>query len=211
MKITDTQEDALRRYVRDAIAIDPLISLRKLQVVIEKKCGRTLSQAYLIKLIRKSRGDARVLADKEKVEARIQQIRETYRILREGLFNIAYPPEGLAAAKDRIRAMEAIAKLEYNQARIEMDLGLFTRHIGEVAINHRMKPVSGDTMENIVKAFKAWGNVPEPRKIEPKRIVEVKSVEKTNEPIKQPTVSVSPASGPVPIPTVSDNGLITTE
>jgi len=84
MKVTDIQEDALRRTIRDARALDPLITLRTLQRVVEEKTGRSIGIHYVMKLVKKVDGEIKVRPDTEKIEARVAQMRENNRIVREG-------------------------------------------------------------------------------------------------------------------------------
>lgn len=205
-KVTDDKEAHLRRLVRDAIAIDPLISLRSLRDHMEVKIGKPIHIDYLNKLVKKVRGEVRVMPERENVAEQIGRIRETNRILREGALKIAYGP--LVKDADRLRAMELIAKLDNSTAKLELDFGIFTRKLGEIDVNHNHthKIVDG-RIEAITKAFENWGMAPpEMRRIEMQRIVKTESNE------SKPTTSKPTATTSSPIiPVVIRAGLVTTE
>lgn len=207
-KVTEQKEAVLRRTVRDAMALDPLISLRSLASVIEKKLNRHVDLEYISKLVKKVNGEIAVHADREKVEEKIAEMRERNRILIEELMRFAYPAIGrMVMDKDRLKAIELIAKIQQTQAKLEMDFGLYARHLGHVDVDHRLKPLDEDTRSNVVRAFESWGlKPPEMRKIEPiVKITEVKPIV-ANEPPKQPT-----NAGKQAIPVSIGNGLISTE
>lgn len=207
-KLTDVQEAAIRRHIRDARALDPLISLVGLQKVLETKFNRQISVNFIMKLSKKVDGEIMVRPDIEKIEHRVAQMRENNRIVREGLLKIAYPGQSVRVAdKDKIRALETIARIDHSMAKIEMDFGIYTRKIGEIDINHK-NGMDSEKLQSIVKAFENWGiSPPQMRKIDPERIVNVKSTKVTNDTPNQPTTP--PASSNI-IPAVG-SGLVTTE
>lgn len=213
-KYTETQEDRLKKVIRDAMAIDPLITIRSLQTVTEKKAGRALSFEYIIKLKRKIRGEVAIRPDLEKYENRLATLREKNRIVVEELLRIAFPDPNTPASEkpgiiDRRKALESIARIEKDMIKLEMDLGLFTRHIGTIQVDHRLKPLDDDTRSNIIKAFEAWGIPQQMRQIEPQRIVTAEAKEIPNEPPKQQS---SPSvSGIQPIPTTVGTGFVGAE
>src|SRR5882724_9438355 len=126
-KITEHKEMALRRVIRDAMAIDPLITVSGLQRVVESKTGRPIDELYVKKLLRKVTGEMVIVADRERYEKRISQLRERNRILIDELLRIAY--NASTSPKDKVNALGTIARIENAQVKLEMDLGLFTRHI----------------------------------------------------------------------------------
>lgn len=209
-KLTDVQEDALRRHIRDARALDPLISLKGLQRVLEARFNRTISINYVMKLSKKVDGEIIVRPDLEKIEWRVAQMRENNRIVREGLLKIAYPgPGALVADKDKIKALDTIARIDHSMAKIEMDFGIYTRKLGEIGINDKRGGIDSERLQSIVKAFENWGvSPPQMRKIEAVSIVTVKSTQVTNDPSIQPT---TPPAGSNIIPAVTRAGLVVTE
>lgn len=213
VKITEHKEAHLRRTIRDILALDPLISMAGLQRAMEKKTNRPIDEAYLKKLVRRVTGELAVVADREKVEERIGTLRETNRLIREELFRIAFPdtknlnPPGVT---ERRKALEAIARIDNAQVKLEMDLGLFTRHIGQLDVDHRVHPIEDITRENIIKAFTSWSMTsPIPRRIEPVDVL-IKNKE------KQPYAAIKQHTAPAPAPSgaiqaVTGAGLVVSE
>lgn len=203
-RVTETQEDYLKNVIRDAMAIDPLISVRSLQKVTEKKANRMLSLEYIIKLQRKIRGDVKIYPDREKYENRIAFLRERNRIVCAELFRIAFPdPNSLEkpGVTERRKALEAIFRIEKDMIKLEMDLGLFTRQIGTVEVEHRLKPMDEKTLEGIMNTFKVWAEPPQMRKIEPKQAIEVQVKETPHEPTNNTTTSTTTTTAIIPIAT----------
>lgn len=213
-KILDHKEAPLRRTIRDAMAIDPLISLRSLQSVVEAKMHRSLDLMYISKIVKKVQKETQVLPDQENIASRIAEIRETNRIVKEELMRIAFPDAKLPAIDkpgviDRRKALEAIARIENAQAKLEMDFGLFVKNLGEINVNHRLKPLDEETRSSVIKAFEAWGLPVPMRKIEAPQTITVESKEIPHEPAKQQHNPIS--SGIQPIPSTSGAGLVSVE
>lgn len=211
-KITQEKEAYLRRIVRDAKAIDPLITLESLRDVVERKIKRVIDLEYLSKLVKKIGRQIISEVERDTVNNRVSEIRETNRIVIDELKRIAYPnpndPEK-PSVTDRRKALEAITRIENMQAKLEMDFNVFERHLGVVDVQHRIKPVDPQTMVNMVKAFGAFMKPIQMREIEPESTRELKSAQTSNETrIEQPKPN---NAGPKPIPAVIGAGVIATE
>lgn len=211
-KYNETQEDALRKIIRDAMAIDPLISLVSLQNITEKKTGRPLGQPYIIKLQRKVRGEIRVNGDRERYEERVAYLRERNRVICEELFRIAFPSPTMVnppGVTERRKALEAIARIDAGQIKLEMDLGLFVRKVGEVDVNikHTIHVLDDEKRSKVIQAMGAWKGIREPRKIKTVAIVKTEPI-KTDVPTDVSVSSKSPASTAGTIPRVVDTGLV---
>lgn len=210
-KVTDLQEQALRRVIRDARAIDPLISLRKLRDVVEEKTGRPVAFDYVWRLNKKVDGEIKVRPNTEKIEERVAQMRENNRIVREGLLKIAYPGPNALPPKDsdKLRALELITKIDHSMAKIEMDFGIYTRKLGEIEVKHsHLHKIVDTRIDAITKAFENWGMAPPPmRKIEGQIVAEIKPND------AKPTNNKSTAtpSGTNIIPVVTGPGMVPTE
>lgn len=212
MRQTKSQENHLRRVIRDAVAIDPLISSRSLQAVVEKKAGRFLSLNYVQKLMRKVDGELVMRADPQRVEKKIMYLRERNRVICEELFRMAFPPESSIekpSVMDRRKALEAIARIEATQTKLEMDFGVFERHLGTLDHDHRLKAVDEQTLTDIITTFKAWAMPPEMRRIEAVRTIEGKVTIITNEPPKQEPKRTGKSREQIPV--VTGTGLVKTE
>jgi hypothetical protein len=194
-RVSETQEDYLKSVIRDAMAIDPLVTVRSLQKITEKKANRALSFEYIIKLQRKIRGEVKIRPDRERYENRLAFLRERNRIVCAELFRIAFPDPNSMDIKpgvtERRKALEAIFRIEKDMIKLEMDLGLFTRQLGTVEIEHRLKPIDDKTLENIMQTFKVWAEPPQMRKIERREPIEVQVKETPHEPANNTATSTT--------------------
>lgn len=181
MQVSQNYEIEIRRLVRDAYAIDPLITWRKICDLVEKKTGRKISHQYLNRIIKKVHGETAVRIDKERIEPRLQQMRETFRIAKENLVRIASgqtnPGELSPLPKDKIAAWKAIAYIDKILVDVEMDLGIYDRKIGTVDIQHRIRPVDESTRQAILASFDNWAVAPEGRKIEAREVKKQKPID----------------------------------
>jgi hypothetical protein len=94
MRIVPAVEAELRREIRDARALDPLISVSALEQRLEKKFNRGFSYRYIAKLADKIARQALIEADRTKIEERLAFNRENYRIVRDRLMKIVTWKEG---------------------------------------------------------------------------------------------------------------------
>lgn len=212
-KVSEHREAKLRSIIRDAIAFHPLITIVDLQKVIEAKINGPIHRTYLTKLVRKVGKEVQMEVSRDTVENRVAAIRETNRILIDGLKRIAFPdskdPNKPNTTEQR-KAMDTIARIENMQAKLEMDFNVFTRHAGTLTVehNHRLKPVDAETLNKIIATFASWNVVvPLTRKFEATRVIDIKPTEISHEPAKQ---QPEPAERQ-PIPTVTRAGLVNTE
>src|SRR5260370_4175801 len=90
MRIVPAVEAELRREIRDARALDPLISVSALEQHLEKKFNRGFSYRYIAKLADKIARQALMEADRTKIEERLAFTRENYRLVRERLALIGF-------------------------------------------------------------------------------------------------------------------------
>jgi len=133
MKILEHKEEFIIWRIRDAIALDPLVSMRKLQLVIQEKTGRYISDKYLAKLMRKIRTKTIFESDRKQLNERLTEVRERYRVLSENLLRTIYwdwtslekcgiqkPTE-----KERQSAIKLLAQMELALFKMELDVGAF--------------------------------------------------------------------------------------
>ncbi len=177
-KLSHHQETSIRRTIRDAYAIDPLMDQTKLLDLLEKKFNHRFDHRYIARLKKKVDGEATPRLDRQKIEPRLRQVRETYRIAKENLLRIAYgetdgtrrPP----ADKDRIGAWRAIAMMEKLQLDAEIDLRIYDQGAPDMLrdADFRARPMPPETLAAISQTFQAWGSQQDlTRKIEMKEIV----------------------------------------
>jgi hypothetical protein len=68
MRIVPAIGQEIRRAIRDAQALDPLITVSQLQKALEKKFNRTFDWTYLRKLHEKVSRQALIEADRTQIE-----------------------------------------------------------------------------------------------------------------------------------------------
>jgi hypothetical protein len=115
-RVTENQETYLRRTIRDAIALDPLMTITQLQEVVEKKANRTLTRKYIAKLLRKTEKEVSVTLDRKSILKDFTKMQETFRVASEALMKIAYaltePGIPRPTYGERIQAWNMIARNE---------------------------------------------------------------------------------------------------
>lgn len=170
MKKPRLQEDKLKRTIRDAILIDPLISVHKLQDVLFEKSFRTSSNNpldwhYVSKMRDKVHRQAIESVDRQKVVERITEMKERYRFVFERLIRVAVnddlKSEGARSSiQEQITALREIVRLDVAIFGAELDAGLFERHIGTLEIEQRNQPLPAELKAQMLKAFANWGIIP---------------------------------------------------
>ncbi len=133
MKILEHKEEFIVWRIRDAIALDPLVSMRKLQKVIKENTGRSISDKYLSKLMKKIRTKTIVESDRKQLNERLAEVRERYRVLSENLMRTIYwdwtsmQKCGIQKPKEKERqsAIKLLAQMELALLKAELDVGAF--------------------------------------------------------------------------------------
>ena len=166
-KILKPAEEKITRAIRDAIVIDPLISMRSLQSVLEKKGINVGSREYLSRLVWKITRSLETEVDRQVLSGRIAQIKERQRIVIDRLVRIAFYTDDLRkegfpppSYRDQIMALNAIVKLDLAILSAEMDAGIFERHIGKIEIEKRYIPLPQELKERMIEALKNYGVIP---------------------------------------------------
>lgn len=171
MKKPRVQEEKVKRAIRDAIVIDPLISVAKLQDALFDKGYRTTNNSplhwhYVAKLRDKIHRQTIENVDRQKVVERVAEMKERYRVAYEQFIRVAFQGEDLrkdgapVSTRDRIHALKEIVKLDVAIFKAEMDAGIFDRHLGSVEIELRNKPLTIESRELIKQAMINWGMIP---------------------------------------------------
>ena len=83
MRIIPEVEADLRRTIRDARAIDPLITTGLIKALLEKKYQRGFSYQYVARLVEKVAREALIEVDRAQIEKRIAGC--VLRMLSDGL------------------------------------------------------------------------------------------------------------------------------
>jgi hypothetical protein len=163
MKRTHEAEERIRRIIRDSIAVDPLISLRSLQDVLQRRNFQIGDLNYISKLRKKVETEALANIDRSEINPRLAKTQERFRLIFGKLNQIAFWPRDAEEKtmpptyKDQIAALKALAQLDIALLSAEMDAGIFTRHIGLVEEQRRFVPLPPEQVDMIMGAFKAWG------------------------------------------------------
>jgi hypothetical protein len=161
----------LKLAVRDVVARNPLISVRALQNELKERGymtaqGNTLDWQYVAKVVRKLNREKALAVDQQKINERLAETKERYRVIIERLWRIIdYKPEYLheflmtpPGTDEVIRAANTIIKLDLAILKAEMDAGIFDRKLGSVDLNvYRAQIIDPEQADLIVTAFKNWG------------------------------------------------------
>lgn len=183
MKKTAETEYRIKRAIRDILVIDPLISVQKLQDRLldrgfKTAAGNPLEWRYVAKLVRKTTQEQNVNVDRQKVQERLADIKEQYRLLIEEAMRIAFyrpaqpgqtdPGIPMPTNKERLQAINTILKMNLAIFNAEMDAGIFERKLGTMDLNlMRSRPLNPEAERKIVEAFQRWGILPnEPQQVE---------------------------------------------
>ncbi len=89
-------EEKIRHQIRDEMAKKPLITVMAIKERMEKVFGRGFDYTYIRKLTGKVRNEISYEIDHAKIEPRLAELRENYRMMRERLYKIVYwkPEDG---------------------------------------------------------------------------------------------------------------------
>lgn len=179
MVILGKQKDAqIRNEVKKAIAHNPMITLRELQLVLynlgyKSSYGNFLHIDYVSKIVHKVRGEGLRDVDESTIRARIAETRNRYNVATQRLSKIAhwqweYLREGIPmpTPAEAIMAQKVIMEMDLKLLDAEMDAGIFKRNIGSIEVARRNVPIEDEKRLKIIEALKAWGfNLPQPTTI----------------------------------------------
>lgn len=133
MKMLEEKEEMLKKTIRNAMAINPFISIRGTQALVEQNTGRSISDKYVSRLMQKIRKQAVIQSDRKQMNERLAEVRERFRLLTEYLYRIVYwkweylKDYGVEMPKykDKLAAMKLLAQLELALFRAELQAGAF--------------------------------------------------------------------------------------
>jgi hypothetical protein len=177
-KVDHTKESEIKRELRMAIAQDPLISVRRLQVRLSERglitCGdNPLSPKYILKLVHKINQEQAKDFDEVKISERMTKTRGRFDVAIQRLFKIAFwewdfLKEGIPmpTAGEQVQALATIGKMDIALLQAEMDAGVFERKLGTVDLAiRRSQPLTPEAREILLKAWRNWGLLPEVKQI----------------------------------------------
>lgn len=176
MKVLPPVEEKIRSTIRDARALDPLITVNDLTQHLEKTFGRGFSRKYVAKLSDKVARQALMEADRTKLEERMNGIRENFRMMRERLLEIVYwtPPEPVEDEKvadylrrarppyneDVIQAAKVLVTLDLMLFKAELEVGTFKEPVEEIAKKFQYEPLDGEVRVTVIQAWARGGMLP---------------------------------------------------
>jgi len=130
-------EEALKRFIGDQRAIDPLISYGMLVENVSKRFNREFDQRYIKKLTDKIERQMLIEVDRTKIEERMAFTRENYRMVREEILKILYwtPVNGTPGvpkplARDRIEAAKNVVMMDLALLQAEIANGFMRDRVG---------------------------------------------------------------------------------
>ena len=161
-------EERLKCEIRDARAIDPLISISSLTAKLSETFNRSFDQRFIGKLAKKVMKEELVAVDRSKINDRIAQLRETHRLGRERLLRVLYwTPEtevlhGIRKPKaaDNIQAAKNLVMLDITVLNAEVANGVYT-NLDEAAAAHKYPALPEEKRQVVVSAFEKWGMLPQ--------------------------------------------------
>ncbi len=170
MKLSTETKELVKKVIRDAIVLDPMISLRNLQALLKKKGVNIGNLNYLGKLRKEITADAVFEVDRTKVVERFAELDERCRVMRNQLFQIVFardnpvPGERLPTASEQIAAISTITKMDVMLLKTAIDIGLYKkktlpgkRYTAEEELAMRNKPLPPEAKEMIKRAMQNWG------------------------------------------------------
>ena len=172
MRKLPEQEERIRRAIRDILAIDPLISDRKLPDVLLERGFRTgnnsaLDRHYIARLKKKIHAQAVREADNQLLGSRIVEFKEKNRLVFDRLVRIAFYTEDLQKQvniaptyMEQIAALNSIVKLDLAVFHAELGAKVFEKHIKLIEKEKRFVPLPVELKEQMMRAFKNWGVIP---------------------------------------------------
>lgn len=151
------KEEFLKNTIRNIVGINPFVSIRKMQELVEKDTGYPISKNYTAKLVRKTRQRVIVESDRKQMNERLSEVREKHRIFMEYLSRVLYwkvqyyRDFGIQepTLKEKMMAMRLHADLERSLFKTEVTMGAFEKTSNQSQLPTEMK-------EQIVGVVRTW-------------------------------------------------------
>src|ERR1700730_9029143 len=132
MRILPPFEEKLRAQIGDELARKPTITMLALKERMEETFGRDFHFSYLRKLVGKVRNEISYEIDTAKIEPRLAELRENYRVMREALLKIVYwtpvdHQDGMPRplARDRVEAAKSVVMMDLGILQAECAAGIY--------------------------------------------------------------------------------------
>lgn len=199
------QEIIIRRTIRDALAIDPLISERKLLETLDArgiKLGR--DRNYLRRMRDKALKEAAKESSITALESRMAEVRDRARLIKQELIRIGFGEKSTDPSvlpplpRDRVNALKAIVDIDLRLMKSEITVGLYRKATGALDDDARNIPIGSEAASEILEAMMAWGIGPDQvaaaiAKRVPSRVVEHAPVAEQQPEQKHEPVALLPA------------------
>jgi hypothetical protein len=166
MRIVPPAEAALRRFIRDARAKDPLISVAHIKEALEEKYEKGFSYQYVAKLVDKVAREGLIEGDRTQIEQRMQFTRENYRMMRERLLKIIYWKQEDGGKqplhRDVNEAAKNIVMMDLAILQAEAAAGMFKKPVELLAQEIHYEPLPPEVRAVVIAAWRRGGLLPAP-------------------------------------------------
>jgi hypothetical protein len=160
MRVSPIFEDKIRAEIRNEMARKPTLSVSGIREHIEKVFGRGFDYTYVHKLTGKVRNQISYEIDTAKIQPRLAELRENYRIMREELLKIVHwtpddHREGMPKplARDRVEAAKSVVAMDLAILQAEAAAGLYKKPIEEIVKTIHYEPLSGEIRVAVIAAW----------------------------------------------------------
>ena len=167
MRVLPPFEEKIRHQIRDELAKKPTITMTALKEQLEEQFGRGFDATYIRKLTGKVRNEISYEIDTAKIEPRLAEMRENYRVMREALLKIVYwtpddHQDGMPKplARDRVEAAKSVVMMDLALLQAEAAAGLYRKPIEMLAKEIHYEPVPDELRMVIIAAWKRGGMLP---------------------------------------------------
>ena len=170
MKKGNVVEENIKIIIRDQIAINPIVSVRKVQMALHENGfqtyqGKPLDWHYIAKLIKKIHNENIATLKFHDKSARLIILRERYRVITDKLLKILFydsyetdPETPVPSYNEQIMAANMLMRWEFALFAAEKDAGVFDLQV--VNEDQRNRPIDPETKAKIMLAFRNFGIIP---------------------------------------------------
>ena len=159
----------LERTLRDAVALDPLMTVTQLQTVLQNKFNRDFSWRYVTKLRDKLYRRMLKNAVRSRLISDFALIAERHRVYHETLRRTAFDPT--TDKQEQVDIIMRLAQMELALFKTGVECGIYDQSklseaessVAEVEDSWRYNPPPQEEIERFVNSFKIWHTSPPPQ------------------------------------------------
>jgi hypothetical protein len=159
--------ETVKRAIRDAIAVDPLVTTVALVDHLNTKFEHSFDPRYIKRLRAKVAGHIHTELDRTSIEQRISSLKETHRIAREALMRIIlWRPDPQSQIVQRGPSAQAVAEAAKNLVMLDIAVlnaevanGLY-KNLDEAAAKLDYPALPEEQRSTIASTFKKWNILP---------------------------------------------------